>query len=235
MSSEISVVRKGLLGRKIVRKYERWDDMSQDDFIAFCAVLNRSYFDNDGRAKMAAFLDDIKVTSKVLVKRLKCGFTTLYAPLDRFSLVRYGELSKADVFFDKYMSTGSDEMLYYFVACLYREKRKGVYDDVRVSFDEDKVSARAKLISRKADKDALFAIALNYAAVMEWMMSRYKFLFPPPDNSQKNSSERGRSYINIARAMANGKTDDDMRQVYNSTAANVFDTLNQQIKDEKKK
>lgn len=232
MSREISIVRRSWFKKRVVR-YDRWDEMSQNDFTALCAVLKRSYYDTSSRFQIAEFLDDIKSSPKVVMKTLKVGHKMLCGPLSQMSLVKFGELSTADSYYDLYTTTGNEEYLYLFVACLYRPKRSGLYDDPREPFDENTVSHRAKLIKKKASRDSLFAISINYAANMEWMTSLFKFLFPPSEDSPAKGS-KGRGYLKIARSMANGKTDEDLQQVYCSNARGVFDTLNEIIREESK-
>ena len=236
MSREISIVRKGFLGRNKVVRYERWDTMTQRDFTSFCAILRRSYFDEDGRVQMAEFIDEVKQSPVVVMRSIKVGRKRFYGPLSRFRQVTFGELVEADIYYDDYSRTKNEESLFKFIACLYRPKQRENGEDCRIPFQSEDVAKYAGLIAKKVDMDEIFAAMVNYSAVMEWLVSRYRHLFPPGEEGKKSSpGERGRSYIKMARAMASGKTDEDLKRVYDSYVSNVFDTLNEQIRDDKKK
>ena len=120
---------------------------------------------------MSTFLDSKPQTSKIVVPSITVRRKIFLGPLPGFRKVRYGELAKADALFDEYARTGNEDYLCYFVACLYREIDPNARGDRRVGFLEDEVSERASYFSKYADRDDLFAISINYVAVMDWILS----------------------------------------------------------------
>ena len=234
MSSEISIARRGLFGQKVAR-YERWDEMPQRDFSAFCAVLMRPYFSDEGREAMAEFLDEVQESPVIVMKRLKVGRKTYHGPLSKFRFVRFGELIAADSSLDAYAATGNEDFLYKFVASLYRPKGRLEGEDVREEYNDALTDKYAREIRRKSDKDDVVAIMVNYSAVMRWITSRYPLLFPRGSGEDARHGEKGRSYLKMARALASGKTDADMQEVYRSYVSNVFDALNDQIRQDRKR
>lgn len=188
---------------------QKWEELSTEQLIAvaenylgicddnqflaaMCNVRKRiirklpSYFKYK-IGKELEFLSDYTPYNNFIIKRI----ASLYAPKYKMEGVSFGQFMFADTFYSNWCSSGSDDDLNKFIACLYLPKD--------FEFDSkylDKLSKRAARISTREK----YAITLNYRLIKEWLPDVYPLIFDKADKGEKKKkrpSAQGNGWIKI--------------------------------------
>jgi len=112
----------------------------------------------------------------------------LYGPSDSLDNISFDELMHADQALDAYKDSEDEQHLDELVAVLYRPKtsRKLYQDtgDIRILFNKNHLSERAKTIRKTLDIDVKQAIRFNYIACRAVMAMPFVHLFPEADDEE---------------------------------------------------
>ena len=129
-----------------------------------------------------------------------------HGPSDRLANITAGEFHFADLFFQEWMDTESENALNNLVAVLYRPKGKGdLHDpnsdffsgDIRIPFNQNSIEARAKRLAGISRAKKL-AIAHFYEGCRNGIIEAYPEIFKK--NGKRSGSSEG--WIPVFRALS---------------------------------
>lgn len=126
-----------------------------------------------------------QVTLTRFIPKIKIDNITYHAPANRINDLTIDEFAHADDSFLGWYHKKDFEYLHYLAAVLYREVDA---NGKRLAFDKNILEVRAKAFAQ-LDKGSLLAILMSYQGCRNYVISKFKIVFPPLKKENQNTTK----------------------------------------------
>ena len=207
--------------RKTTFSRTSFDECTTDEVLALFRYIDSAAVMLDDKSAIAEWIDSLGLTERFPLKQLK-GFIGPSDSLRGMTIGQWAYIERACFDYNQSQTKANKARL---LACMFLKPGK--------PFTSDGLSIRDRHFSRVPDY-ALLAAVQCWGGVRQFIYSRYPLVFPTKkteEEVQPTAPEYGKLIISLA----NGNSDRDIDDIFNSSLHNILSRLQMRIEEQKKK